>query len=1114
MMNVVKAIKEFHHSNVMDARLAVVPDGQVKQMLVHLRSSQAMVLALEKERIQLEKLAKKEAKLREKMKKKGKKVRIKKKKRKTKEKPPLPHPLDVFDTAGQSFQETLISKAGKGAGFSAVPKINPNFEYNVARLFADFLGNDDRLRVVNLSECSLVPEETPILANAIAEHPHIVAVSLADNYICRRTRGGSERIDVSPLFALCEHLIRAPKLKHLDLSGNPMGERGALVISHMLMRSPTITTLGVDRCELGTEAKRILGRALLYDDAKKLPGAQMTTLTWREQTRYVNVDQSGPSNDERQSQVGKGKQEQATPGAEAGDAEKGAGAASEDEVVDFMSLSTLDDEGTVDGINEGTVDGINEGMVDGIKVRPAAPEDEDADGAPPPPDGDDIPPPPPAPGSPTSAASSSGSSSDSASVSVLQFLRVDEWDIEEEETTIELARTTTSIEDVTLLCGVLRRNKSIELLDLSFNPICGRTLKQQRRWQRTQAAQRWQWWDMSDTAGSTAIGSGDEQTASGGDDTLDEDAGEGGATDEGATDEGATDEGATAGRAEPKKKSFWGSKAQQVHVGGDEGASSGVSGSGGQLRASPRKKSMLDRAMEGGAMASTLAQTTIANAKAGYQLGPSLPWWEVQQLQQYRLEPLKYAIQQEDWDDWHAKRYGQGFTEPEPVIADPESLIVSGARIKVRSGAAVGKEGVVLNRVGQRVRIRVDVEGAKPLWKELHELDPVIKNDESDDDDTLDIYDDEGFLAWQLQANDAEAVEGQAHWMHEYETTAVEAIGRMLRFNNTLLVLNLANIGLVQRKHADHNHSCWDGVRLLCEGVSHNQSLTLLDISFNGLGGDRRENMEGVHSSDDDDGAEPGCTGAQILASAIDANHSIRHLDLAGNDLSLYSEQEEGLVFLAAAIGGSNSITSLNLASNCIKAKGLDAISGVLQRNSNLAALNLCANRIGHILQTSTIRTFADTIENSRTLHSIDLRGNDLQLAQECVVIIDALENNVGGLVGFNGHHFKEPLLLRQNVHAVLDGWYEPPPETESESEEDEGPSEEEVARLQAIADKKEALKMNEICGVCKNQFDPAKHGVPLGAPFSKLPSSWKCPNCNSPKVAYVKPPKETKKKK
>lgn len=46
-------------------------------------------------------------------------------------------------------------------------------------------------------------------------------------------------------------------------------------------------------------------------------------------------------------------------------------------------------------------------------------------------------------------------------------------------------------------------------------------------------------------------------------------------------------------------------------------------------------------------------------------------------------------------------------------------------------------------------------------------------------------------------------------------------------------------------------------------------------------------------------------------------------------------------------------------------------------------------------------------------------------------------------------------------------------------------------------------------CGVCWTVYDPAD-GDPVwqiaaGTPFSDLPAEWRCPNCDAPRVRFIR---------
>lgn len=51
------------------------------------------------------------------------------------------------------------------------------------------------------------------------------------------------------------------------------------------------------------------------------------------------------------------------------------------------------------------------------------------------------------------------------------------------------------------------------------------------------------------------------------------------------------------------------------------------------------------------------------------------------------------------------------------------------------------------------------------------------------------------------------------------------------------------------------------------------------------------------------------------------------------------------------------------------------------------------------------------------------------------------------------------------------------------------------------------------ICTVCATIYDPAvgdqEDGIAPGTPFEKVPPSWTCPVCGSPKEKYVLLPQE-----
>lgn len=46
-------------------------------------------------------------------------------------------------------------------------------------------------------------------------------------------------------------------------------------------------------------------------------------------------------------------------------------------------------------------------------------------------------------------------------------------------------------------------------------------------------------------------------------------------------------------------------------------------------------------------------------------------------------------------------------------------------------------------------------------------------------------------------------------------------------------------------------------------------------------------------------------------------------------------------------------------------------------------------------------------------------------------------------------------------------------------------------------------------CGVCWSVYDPAEGDpvwqIPPGTPFSALPEDWRCPNCDAPRVRFMR---------
>lgn len=162
--------------------------------------------------------------------------------------------------------------------------------------------------------------------------------------------------------------------------------------------------------------------------------------------------------------------------------------------------------------------------------------------------------------------------------------------------------------------------------------------------------------------------------------------------------------------------------------------------------------------------------------------------------------------------------------------------------------------------------------------------------------------------------------------------------------------------------------------KLLADGFKSNHSLKILDLSGNNLG----------------------YIGAKYIADALVKNIGIISLDISRNNI-----EEAGAIFLANMLKVNNSLIALNLSNNNIKDAGVIFLSNNLANNKSLSYISLQYNNIGE----KGIEALSDLILNNNTLTKLKIDGNNIN-HQGIEHLAKSMEINasiimLSGIIGF-----------------------------------------------------------------------------------------------------------------
>lgn len=135
--------------------------------------------------------------------------------------------------------------------------------------------------------------------------------------------------------------------------------------------------------------------------------------------------------------------------------------------------------------------------------------------------------------------------------------------------------------------------------------------------------------------------------------------------------------------------------------------------------------------------------------------------------------------------------------------------------------------------------------------------------------------------------------------------------------------------------------------KLLADGFKSNHSLKILDLSGNNLG----------------------YVGAKYIADTLVKNTGIISLDISRNNI-----EEAGAIFLANMLKVNNSLIALNLSNNNIKDVGVIFLSNNLASNKSLSYIALQYNNIGE----RGIEALSDLLLNNNTLTKLKIDGNNI----------------------------------------------------------------------------------------------------------------------------------------
>ena len=228
-------------------------------------------------------------------------------------------------------------------------------------------------------------------------------------------------------------------------------------------------------------------------------------------------------------------------------------------------------------------------------------------------------------------------------------------------------------------------------------------------------------------------------------------------------------------------------------------------------------------------------------------------------------------------------------------------------------------------------------------------------------------------------------------WLHNTEIGEpdCEALCELLKSSHSLQYL-----------HIQLNNLSTESVASIITGLSHNSSLTTLDISYSHFSMANVDSLASIlkdHSK---------CTltelyledchisseGAMELAAALCKNTTLKHLNLNRNPIGEHVEgvtavakmlvenktltkldlrdchiSSEGAVELAAALCKNSTLKHLNLSRNPIGVEGASSMSDMLQHNTSLEDLHLCDDSVGE----EGVHQLINSLKHNQTLREL-----------------------------------------------------------------------------------------------------------------------------------------------
>ena len=210
-----------------------------------------------------------------------------------------------------------------------------------------------------------------------------------------------------------------------------------------------------------------------------------------------------------------------------------------------------------------------------------------------------------------------------------------------------------------------------------------------------------------------------------------------------------------------------------------------------------------------------------------------------------------------------------------------------------------------------------------------------------------------------------------------------EALCELLKSSHSLQYLRI-----------DQNNLSSERVASIITGLSHNSSLTALNISYSHFSMANVDSLASVlkdHSKCtltelDLQDCHISSEGTVELATALHKNTTLKHLNLSGNPIG---EHVEGVTVVAKMLVENKTLTELNLKDCHISSEGAVELAAALCKNSTLKNLYLEHNPIG----VEGASSMSDMLQHNTSLEVLNLR--DDSVGEEGVhQLIDSLKHN------------------------------------------------------------------------------------------------------------------------